>query len=69
VRFPGEGQRTLPLDAFAQQIPRLRDLAESYPRLWKLYVFTSETDRDVRRELQRMCLSALPAGCRNALTL
>lgn len=69
VRFPGHGERTLPLDAFAEQIPRLSDLTASYPRMWKLYVFTSATDRDVRRKLQEMCLRALPAGCRNALAL
>jgi HD superfamily phosphohydrolase len=69
VRFPGEGERTLPLDAFSEQIPRLRDLAESYPRMWKLYVFTSAEDKAVRRKLQQMCLAALPAGCKNALVL
>jgi HD superfamily phosphohydrolase len=69
VRFPGAGARTLPLDAFAEQIPRLSDLAASYPRMWKLYVFTSAEDRSVRRRLQAMCLAALPQGCRNALVL
>ena len=69
VRFPGSGDRTLPLDAFVEQIPRLRDLAESYPRMWKLYVFTSEEDKAVRRALQQMCLDTLPKGCRNALVL
>jgi hypothetical protein len=69
VRFPGSGDRTLPLDAFAKDLPRLADLAESYPRLWKLYVFTSLEDKADRRRLQQMCLSALPAGCRNALVL
>jgi len=69
VRFPGHGERTLPLDGFAEQIPRLLDLASSYPRLWKLYVFTSAEDRAVRRALQQMCLQALPQGCRNALVL
>jgi hypothetical protein len=69
VRFPGDGDRTLPLDAFADEIPRLRDLRAAYPRLWKLYVFTSEPDRAVRRELQRMCLQSLPAGCVNALRI
>jgi HD superfamily phosphohydrolase len=69
VRFPGAGERTLPLDLFAEQIPRLRDLAESYPRLWKLYVFSSLEDRDQRRALQTMCMAALPAGCRNAFVL
>jgi HD superfamily phosphohydrolase len=69
VRLPGSGDRTLPLDAFAAQLPRLRDLAESYPRLWKLYVFTSLEDREQRARLQAMCLEALPAGCRNAFVL
>lgn len=69
VRFPGRGDRTLPLDTFVEQIPRLRDLAESYPRMWKLYVFTSAEDKVVRRRLQQMCLQALPGGCRNALVL
>lgn len=69
VRFPGSGERTLPLDAFADEIPRLRDLGAAYPRMWKLYVFTSERDLEVRRELQRMCLRALPEGCRNELRL
>ena len=69
VRFPGSGERTLPLDAFSEQIPRLRDLAESYPRMWKLYVFTSLEDREQRAKLQQLCLRALPSGCRNALVL
>ncbi len=69
VRFPGDGERTLPLDAFVADIPRLRDLEDSYPRMWKLYVFTSVEDRAQRRELQRLCLAALPKGCRNALAL
>ena len=69
VRFPGSGERTLPLDAFVDDIPRLRDLADSYPRMWKLYVFTSLVDKAQRRKLQQLCLDALPAGCRNALVI
>lgn len=69
VRFPGSGERTLPLDAFVDDIPRLRDLADSYPRMWKLFVFTSLEDKQQRRKLQQLCLDALPAGCRNALVL
>lgn len=61
--------RIRPLLAFARQIPRPHDLEASYPRLWKLYVFTSETDKDMRRKLAAMCLAALPPGCVNALTL
>ena len=69
VRFPGSGERTLPLDAFVADIPRLRDLADSYPRMWKLYVFSSIEDKASRRRLQDLCLKALPPGCRNALVL
>jgi HD superfamily phosphohydrolase len=69
VRLPGSGHRILPLSNFAEHLPRLRDLEESYPRLWKLYVFASERDRGVRRRLQDICLEALPAGCANALRL
>lgn len=69
VRFPGEGERILPLDALSADIPRLKDLRDSYPRLWKLYVFASEPDVAVRRKLQEMCLEALPPGCVNALRL
>ena len=69
VRFPGNGDRTMPLDAFVGDIPRLRDLADSYPRMWKLFVFTSVEDKNKRRKLQEMCLKALPSGCRNALIL
>jgi HD superfamily phosphohydrolase len=69
VRVPSGGGRIAPLSDFAGELPRLRDLEESYPRLWKLYVLTSEADRDVRRALQGMCLEALPPGCVNALRL
>jgi uncharacterized protein len=69
VRFPGHGERTLPLDAFRGDIPRIADLADSYPRMWKLYVFTSLEDRAQRTRLQQMCLEALPRGCRNAFGL
>jgi len=69
VRFPGAGDHTLPLDAFSEQIPRLADLAQSYPRMWKLYVFASVEDKSMRRRLQEMCLAMLPKGCRNAFVL
>jgi len=69
VQFPGSGSRTMPLDSFVDEIPRLRDLADSYPRMWKLFVFTSVEDKAKRRKLQEMCLAALPAGCRNALVI
>jgi HD superfamily phosphohydrolase len=67
VRFPGTGRRILPLSDLRSEIPRIADLEDGYLRLWKLYVFTSETDVGVRRRLQEMCLARLPAGCVNAL--
>ena len=69
VRFPGTGGVLAPLETYADQVPRLRDLGESYPRLWKLYVFTSEPDVAARRKLQEVCLAHLPAGVTNALKL
>ena len=69
VRMPGVGARTVPMSDFAGEIPRLNDLQESYLRLWKLYVLTSEPDRAVRRRLQELCLERLPAECVNGLRL
>src|SRR5690606_3042206 len=68
VRFPG-GDDIRELAEFGDSVPRLRDLRDAYPRLWKLYVLTFETDRDVRRRLQEICMAHLPAGCVNALRL
>jgi HD superfamily phosphohydrolase len=69
VRFPGTDGALEPLSRYADQVPRLRDLEDAYPRMWRLYVFTTETDREVRRGLQQICLDHLPEGCRNALRL
>ncbi len=69
VRLPGSGDRIVPLSDFADQLPRLRDLEASYPRLWKLYVLTSARELPVRRKLQELCMEALPDGCVNALRL
>ncbi len=70
VRIPsgddGAAIGTVPMADFAGRIPRLVDLQESYLRLWKLYVFTSEADPGVRRRLQDLCLQSLPSACRNA---
>ena len=69
VRLPGTGAEARPLDHFSEEFPRLQDLQQRYPRLWKLYVFTSEADADARRKLQEICLRALPEGCVNALRI
>ncbi len=69
VRMPGVGRRTVPMSDFASEIPRLNDLQESYLRLWKLYVLTSEPDRALRQRLQKLCLERLPSECVNGLRL
>ena len=69
VRFPGTDGELRELVDYADQVPRLGDLRAAYRRLWKLYVLTSEPDPIIRRELQTMCLAALPAGCTNVLRL
>jgi len=68
VRHPGAPELE-PLNRLAGQLPRLRDLEACYPRLWKLYVLCSERDPERRRQLQRICLEALPAGCHNEFHL
>ncbi len=67
VRFPGQAGALTPLEDHVQDLPRLRDLRDQYPRLWKLYVFTSETDRAARRKLQELCLERLPGSAVNVL--
>lgn len=69
VRMPDGGDAIRPLSDFADRVPRLRDLEASYPRLWKAYVLTSETDLEIRRRLQELCLAALPSQCVNVLSL
>jgi HD superfamily phosphohydrolase len=68
VRMPGREQ-IRPLAEFKDLLPRLAELEAVYPRLWKMYVFTSETDLAVRAALQPMVLDALPSGCTNAFRL
>ena len=68
VRMPECRERLRPLSEFTDEVPRLGDLQDSYLRLWRLYIFTSETDVDARRSLQGICAAHLP-GCVNALRL
>jgi HD superfamily phosphohydrolase len=68
VRFPGSGERILPLNLFRNEIPRIADLEESYRRLWKLYVFVCDPDPQVRKFVQERALAALP-GARNGLAV
>ena len=69
VSAPESDEEILPLDAHAAQLPRVGELAASYPRLWKLYVLTSEPDPRARRRLQQIVMDAMPAGATNALTV
>lgn len=69
VRFPGSTGALEPLERYEDRLPRLRDLEAAYPRMWKLYVFTTEPERGVRRALQEICLAQLPDGCENALRI
>jgi HD superfamily phosphohydrolase len=50
VSFPNEGVR--PLAEFADRVPRLRDLEESYRNLWKFYALSSEDTPEGIRVLQ-----------------
>ncbi|MBK8975985.1 MAG: HD domain-containing protein [Planctomycetes bacterium] len=68
VRFPGDAELR-PLEHHAGELPRLRDLRDQYPRLWKLYVFTSETELRARQRLQELCLAHLPPSARNVLVI
>jgi HD superfamily phosphohydrolase len=58
VRFPGEDLR--PLSSFRDELPRIRDLEDSYLRLWKVYVLSSATGAEERRFLQERVHEALP---------
>lgn len=72
VRIPrpgGADTEITPLDEHTGDLPRVRDLAARYPRLWRLYVLTSETDRAARRTLQKLVLDALPSTVVNALEI
>ncbi len=69
VRLPSRGDEIVDLSQFAAEVPRLAELQSAYPRLWKLYVFSSARDRQLRRRMADLCLRALPAGCVNALRL
>lgn len=61
VRWPGvEGVR--PMSEFADRVPRLRDLEESYRNLWKFYVFVSSDDPAVLAKTREVCALELPGA-------
>ncbi|HET6201372.1 MAG TPA: HD domain-containing protein [Planctomycetota bacterium] len=59
VLWPGE-EGVRPLSDFADRLPRLRDLEDSYRSLWKCYVLVSEDDPAVLRATQRACAEEFP---------
>ncbi|HHI79726.1 MAG TPA: HD domain-containing protein, partial [Planctomycetes bacterium] len=58
VRFPNEELRSL--SSYREELPRVRDLEDSYLRLWKVYVLSSATEREERKFLQERVGEALP---------
>lgn len=61
VRWPGE-EGVRPLDDFADRVPRLKDLEESYRNLWKCYVLASTEDPSVLRAVQHACAGEFPGA-------
>ncbi len=49
-----------PLAELRGRLPRIADLEDSYLRLWKVYVFSSATDRETRAFLQARVRESLP---------
>ena len=61
VRWPGEPE-VRPLSDFAERVPRLRDLEDSYRNLWKCYVLASTDDPSALRAVQRACAEEFPGA-------
>ncbi len=61
VRWPGE-PTVKPLATFADRIPRLGDLEESYRNLWKFYVLADTRERDVLRKVQEIARAEFPGA-------
>jgi hypothetical protein len=61
VRWPRvDGVKSL--SEFAGEVPRLRDLEESYRNLWKFYVFVSSDDAAVLRKTREVCALEFPGA-------
>ncbi len=61
VRWPGES-RVRPLNDFANHVPRLKDLEQSYRNLWKFYIFSSNADAEVIRTIQQIAPDEFPGA-------
>ena len=66
VRWPGESSLA-PLNDFAEQVPRLADLEQSYQRMWKFYVLALTKDEQVLAKLGEIAAEFFP-GTTNVLT-
>ncbi|MEZ6015767.1 MAG: HD domain-containing protein [Planctomycetota bacterium] len=67
VRWPGE-PTVRPLATFADRVPRLGDLEDSYRNLWKFYVLADTRERDVLRKVQEIALREFE-GAHNVYTI
>ncbi|KAA3615179.1 MAG: HD domain-containing protein [Planctomycetota bacterium] len=59
VRWPGH-KELAPLRNFAEQVPRLGDLEESYQRMWKFYVLALTDDPTALAALRELCKQEFP---------
>ena len=61
VRWPGVAE-VRPLSDYAERVPRLCDLEESYRNLWKFYVFVSSDDPAILAKTREVCAAELPGA-------
>ncbi|QDU85644.1 deoxyguanosinetriphosphate triphosphohydrolase-like protein [Planctomycetes bacterium Pla163] len=64
VLWPGE-REPRPLGEYADRVPRLADLEQSYRNLWKFYVLADTDDRGTLAVIQKVALEEFE-GARNA---
>ena len=67
VRWP-DSPEPRPLAEFAEFVPRLADLEQSYRRLWKFYVFADTREPEVLAKVQEVAMGEFP-GAVNAYRL
>lgn len=61
VLWPGEA-KVRPLRDFAAEIQRLGDLEQSYRNLWKFYLFSSSSEPNVVRAIQKVAAEEFPGA-------
>jgi uncharacterized protein len=65
VRWPGEAELE-PLSKYAEHVPRLADLEQSYQRMWKFYVLALTSNKEHLRKLGEVAAEFFP-GTTNVL--